>query len=135
MPLNETTILALNHQTDQNQVISRLLERAGCKVVRAHTGTEALALAAQQPSLILLDVHLPDVNGFEVCRRLRSTETTAQIRVLFVSDTPQDYAPVDMAEAAGADGFLFHPVQEQQLLSAIEGKIAKSKAFTAGAGT
>jgi CheY-like chemotaxis protein len=65
---------------------SRILSRAGFVVIEAANGTEALERARDSlPDLILLDVKLPDINGFEVCRQIKATPETAGIPVLQTS--------------------------------------------------
>ena len=69
---------------DDNPVVlfkvAHVLSGAGYTVIEARTGTEGLALArSERPDLILLDVRLPDINGIEVCRRLKASPETSQI--------------------------------------------------------
>src|SRR5512133_3319945 len=98
MPLADTTILAVDDNPAHNYAVCRALEHAHSKVLRAHTGKQALELAAQQPDLVLLDVRLPDINGFEVCRRLRNDPKTSQIPVVFLSAACQNEEALHQAE-------------------------------------
>ena len=127
MPLADTTILAVDDNPAHNYALCRILEHAHSKVLRARTGSQALELSSQQPDLILLDVHLPDVNGFEVCRRLRNDSRTSHIPVVFVSATCQDEEALQQAEQAGGNGFLFEPFEPQQLVAVILGQIKRAR--------
>src|SRR4051812_1662771 len=65
---------------------TKILEKMGFPVREAGTGVEALELAVSlKPAIILLDVNLPDIHGFEVCRRLRTNPETASITILHIS--------------------------------------------------
>jgi PAS domain S-box-containing protein len=96
-----------------------LLRRAGFRTREANTGREALRLAAERPDLIILDVGLPDINGFEVCRRIKAHPATAAIPVLHMSGvyvTTEDKA---QALDGGADGYLTKPVEPQELVATV----------------
>ena len=96
---------------------SRILSEAGYEVLEAATGEEALRLArANHPSLVLLDVNLPDISGTEVSRRLKADPATANIRIIqitgaWMSDTDRQ-AGLD----SGADAYLTEPVDDVTLL-------------------
>lgn len=120
------TILAVDDSTIQNYALSRALEIEGFTVKKAYSGTEALQLASEKPDLIVLDVNLPDLNGFEVCRRLKADPDTANIPVVFLSATCQDAGAQAMAESVGARTFLFSPVEHDHLIAVIRGQLAKA---------
>jgi hypothetical protein len=73
------TILNVNDHAPTLYLNSLLLKQAGYQVVEALSGMEALRLASGLPDLVLLDVHLPDIDGYEVCRRLRAREETRDL--------------------------------------------------------
>src|SRR5690348_14293043 len=80
--------LILNVDDDEGgrYAVSRDLSRGGYEVVEARTGHEAIEVTAQRrPDLVLLDVNLPDIDGFEVCRRLKADPDTASIPILHIS--------------------------------------------------
>src|SRR5262249_48329409 len=79
------TILNVDDDLATRYAVTRTLQRAGFTVREASTGQEALALARENPDLILLDVQLPDITGFEVCQRLKADPATAPIPVLQMS--------------------------------------------------
>ena len=87
-------------------------------MVQASTGSAALA-AAPQADLVVLDINLPDIDGFEVCRRLRASPDTAQLPVLHLSATFTQSADFEIGLEAGADGYLTRPVEAPVLLATV----------------
>ena len=79
------TVLAVDDNDAIRYSVVRRLRDAGFHVIEASTGAEALRLAKQEPVLITLDINLPDIDGFEVCRRLKSDPATREIPVLHLS--------------------------------------------------
>src|SRR5580698_7093822 len=79
---------------------TKILRQAGFTVHEAGTGEEALALLAHRPDLILLDVNLPDIDGFQVCRRIKANPDTAGTLVLHLSAS--SILPSD--QVAGLEG-------------------------------
>lgn len=99
---------------------TRVLRHAGFMVVEAQTGMEALVLATNlQPALILLDVHLPDMNGFEVCRQLKQATHTAHLLVLHISASFVEVSDKTRGLLGGADGYLTEPVEPEELIATI----------------
>jgi signal transduction histidine kinase len=105
------------------------LQRAGFTVREAATGEEALALAAvERPHVVLLDVNLPDMSGFEVCRRLKREPRTSGTPVLHVSATyTQDTYKITGLEG-GADAYLTEPVEPPVLIATIHALLRMRRA-------
>ncbi len=122
------TILVVDDYEPHRYAAKRLLETAGFAVVTAATGEEALREATRRPDLILLDVGLPDLTGFDVCRMLKRDAATKLIPVVFMSASHTDATAVDLGTEAGANAFLFHPATREELLSVIAGSMAKANA-------
>jgi PAS domain S-box-containing protein len=97
---------------------SRVLRSAGFEVIEATTGAQALA-KANTADLIVLDVNLPDIDGFEVCRRLRSRPDTKQLPVLHLSATFTQSADFNLGLEAGADSYLTRPVEAPVLIATV----------------
>ena len=97
---------------------SRVLKSAGYHVLEATTGAEAIE-AAPQADLIVLDINLPDIDGFEVCRRLREMPETAQLPILHLSATFTENSDVVLGLEAGADSYLTRPVEAPVLLATV----------------
>ena len=97
---------------------SRVLKRAGFEVIEAADGEDALRLAiSESPSLILLDTQLPDLDGFEVCRQLKSDPLTKTILILQTSASYLVVADKIKALDGGADNYLFEPIEPEELIS------------------
>jgi serine phosphatase RsbU (regulator of sigma subunit)/CheY-like chemotaxis protein len=109
--------LVVDDSPENRYAVRRALERGGFVVWEAETGEQGIARAAEDPDLVLLDVNLPDIHGFEVCRRLKTDERTAHLLVLHVSHSHVS----DVARASGleggADGYLTEPVDPGVLLA------------------
>jgi CheY-like chemotaxis protein len=103
-----------------------LLRAEGFEVIEAPTGREALAaLARRRPDLVMLDVHLPDINGLDICRQIKGDPALAGIKVIQVSSTyttPHDQ--LHGLETGGADIYLTEPVPRGTLLSVVERLLA-----------
>ena len=120
MPNQPTTILVVDDKEGTRYTVTRLLQRERYVVREAATGEEALRLAATRPDLIILDIKLPDLNGFEVCRRLRADPATAAIPVLHLSATFADSDSRSQGLEGGADGYLTYPVEPRELIASVE---------------
>src|ERR1700683_3805292 len=77
-----TTILVVDDNEPARYALRRMLQIHGYVVEEAATGAETLRAAEKRPDLIILDIRLPDLNGYEVCRRLKASPRTALIPVL-----------------------------------------------------
>lgn len=98
---------------------SRVLRSAGFDVQEAATGEQGLKFAFEAADIVLLDVNLPDIHGFEVCQRLRNDPRTARLPVIHVSAT--FVKEIDKARGldAGGDGYLTHPVEPPVLVATV----------------
>lgn len=116
MSVKPEIILNVDDNEPGRYATTRILNRAGFQVIEAGTGKEALRLArSASPQLIVLDINLPDMNGIEVCRQLKTDPQTASTMVLQVSAT--NIALLDRVQslAAGADSFLVEPIEPEEL--------------------
>ena len=109
---------------DDDQAIAELvkinLELLGHQVTTANDGIKGLALAQQnRPDLVVLDVMMPDLDGFEVTRRLRSDPVTAGVPIFILSATADPNAEKQCL-AAGATGFIRKPVLLRELADRIK---------------
>ena len=111
-------ILAVDDNPAALYATSRVLKSAGYDVLQAATGAVALQIA-NQADLVVLDINLPDMDGFEVCRRLRARADTAQIPVLHLSATFTQSADFALGFEAGADGYLTRPVEAPVLIATV----------------
>ncbi|MFN6479496.1 response regulator [Nostoc sp. DedQUE07] len=114
------TILHVDDNEANRYVVTRILQNAGFSVVEAATGAAGLeAIVNFQPDLIILDVQLPDISGFEVCRQIKANPETAFIPVLHLSAS--FVQSQDKAEGldSGADAYLVQPVEPIELLATL----------------
>lgn len=113
-------ILNVDDTRTSRSVTTLILRKAGFVVVEAATGAEALIRAQHLPQLVLLDVNLPDINGFEVCRRLKTNPHTAAIPVVHLSATYITAEDRVTGLEEGADGYLTQPVEPGELIATIK---------------
>lgn len=96
-----------------------VLRSGDYELLTAHGGTEALEMAEREgPDLVLLDLMMPDLDGLEVCRRLRATEGTREIPIIMVT-TRAEEASMDRAFAAGCTAYVTKPLDGLELLSKV----------------
>jgi signal transduction histidine kinase len=115
------TILNVDDYEPGRYARTQLLREWGYKVAEAATGAEALRLAlAEHPALVILDVNLPDIDGFEVCRRLKKERDGAALPVLHVSAAFTSATHRAMGLDGGADAYLTEPVEPAVLRATIE---------------
>ena len=112
----------------------QVLRRAGYDVVQAGTGASALAaVESHGPDVVLLDINLPDMTGYEVCRRVKSIGATPPVQVLQVSSTAVGDADRVRGLSGGADAYLTEPVNPPVLLATIEALLRVRRAEQAAA--
>lgn len=119
MSLANARVLVVDDNPATRYSTSRVLKSAGFHVLEAGTGAEGLMVAQQGVDLIVLDVNLPDIDGFEVCRQIRSIERLARLPVIHLSAT--FVSGVDKAHGldSGANGYLVHPVEPPVLIATV----------------
>lgn len=117
---SEVSILIVEDSKTQASMLQHLLESAGYLAIVANSGEEALEiLTSQQPSIILTDIVMPGISGYELCTEIKKDPTTSSIPVILVT---QLYDPQDVIQGleCGADNFIIKPYENQYLLSRIE---------------
>ena len=125
--LKNKKILITEDDPSFMRFLAYLLGKEGYEVISASNGLEGLVKAQEEkPDILILDVMLPGMDGFEVCSRLRSEPQTARLPILMLSAKGQD---ADRATGlkVGADVYLNKPVERSLLLSTIESLLAKNK--------
>jgi two-component system, NtrC family, sensor kinase len=121
-------ILVVDDRPANRYTVAHALKRAGYDVIEAETGTEALELAKQIPSAILLDVKLPDILGYDVCRRLKANPRTSHIPVLQLSAAFVDNESRVYALESGADAYLTQPVEPNVLVATVRSLVKTHEA-------
>lgn len=119
------TILVADDEPTTRLLIRMALEgTANYALLEAEDGRQALACArAEHPPLVLLDLEMPELTGFEVCVALKSDPTTADIRILIITGRGGDDV-MGYVFALGADAFLAKPFSPQQLCTLVEELLA-----------
>jgi DNA-binding response OmpR family regulator len=112
-------ILIAEDERDIRELIIFTLEFGGFQVLSATNGEEAVELARQhRPDLIILDVRMPKMTGYEACRLLKSQEETRSIPVVFLSTKGQE-AEIRQGMEAGADAYILKPFAPDELIQQV----------------
>jgi two-component system, OmpR family, response regulator len=118
------TVLVVDDEPDANDILAHLVRPQGFEPIQVYSGEEALqAVSQRKPDLILLDLVLPDIDGFEVCDRLKRDRETNLIPIIMVTahhDAKERAAGVRV----GANGYLTKPFTPEQLHAAINEALA-----------
>jgi two-component system phosphate regulon response regulator PhoB len=115
-----TTILVADDEPHIVDLVRITLEHDRVRVLEAFDGQQALLLAqAVRPDIVFLDVHMPGLDGLEVCRRLRDTPETREATIVLLTAAAQK-ADVARGLAAGADTYLTKPFSPVALLALVE---------------
>jgi PAS domain S-box-containing protein len=118
MIAHATLILNVDDNDGARYAKTRILQSAGFRVVEAENGTDALTIALRdEPDLVLLDVKLPDINGIEVCRRIKADPVTASILVLQTSAALTGRDDKIRGLEGGADNYLAAPIEADELIA------------------
>jgi len=119
----DITILIVDDTPDNLRLIARILEPRGYVVRKALNGKMALqSVGRTLPSLILLDINMPELSGYEVCKILKSTPETAQIPVIFISALDHIQDKVRAFDLGGSD-YISKPFQEQEVLMRVQNQL------------
>lgn len=119
MPGTSRILIADDNQPNR-ELLEAYLADLDCQIEHAADGQETLAkVRSFQPDLILLDVMMPKLSGFEVCQQLKSDPSTSRIMILMVTalNEPGD---IERAVRAGTDDFLSKPINKIELLKRVE---------------
>jgi DNA-binding response OmpR family regulator len=121
--MSKTVLIA---DDEPNIVISLefLLEQAGYRVLVAHDGQEALeAIQRQPPDLVLLDVMLPRLSGFDVCQKIRENPQWQHMRIVMLTAKGRE-VEISKGLALGANAYITKPFSTQELLAQIDAQLA-----------
>lgn len=118
--MNQGIILIVDDEPSNIQLLSGILKER-FKVKAAKNGTKAIEIAHKepQPDLILLDVMMPEMDGYQVCERLKGDPETDQIPIVFITGNASDEEK-QRGMAMGAVDYLIKPVQPETLMALIE---------------
>jgi CheY-like chemotaxis protein len=114
------SILVVDDNQQNLELLQVYLEDVDCRSIPAHDGPEALEIIAKDPpDLILLDVMMPKMSGFEVCRRIKNDPKTSDIPVIMVTAL-NEFGDIERAIDSGTDDFLSKPVNKLELLTRVK---------------
>ncbi|MHC5770641.1 MAG: GGDEF domain-containing response regulator [Nostoc sp.] len=120
---SETNILVVDDTPDNLWLLAKILELQGYTVRKSINGRIALQAAERHlPDLILLDINMPEMNGYEVCQQLKASKTTEQIPIIFISALDQINDKVQAFELGGKD-YITKPFQELEVLMRIRNQL------------
>lgn len=118
-------ILIAEDERDIRDLIAFTLQYAGHEVITTSNGEEALqAVRAHKPQLVLLDVRMPRLTGYEVCKEIKADPQTQAIPVIFLSAKGQE-AEIRSGLEAGAEQYLLKPFSPDQLIEQVNKILAK----------
>jgi CheY-like chemotaxis protein len=117
------SVLVVDDDPGTRYATRRVLENAQFDVIDAADAATALQAVERRPDLILLDLQLPDLDGIEVCRRIKSDPAMASVRVLPFTGVFTNEGDRRRAFDAGADGYLVKPIPPDQLIATLNGLI------------
>ena len=121
-----TRILVVEDQQDLREIARFALEGAGYEVVEAATGAEGIAKAeSEHPDLVLMDIQLPLLDGYESTRRIKALPGLARTTVIAVSSFAMK-GDEEKARAAGCDGYVTKPYSPKQLVDLIRQFLVKA---------
>jgi len=115
------SILVVDDEPDIVRVVVRIMEGRGHSVSTAHDGFEALAqVRSARPDVIILDLNLPGMNGFEVCKRLRADESTRAIPIVMMTAAYVSIEDARRGHTTGADEYVVKPFLREVLVHNVE---------------
>jgi DNA-binding response OmpR family regulator len=118
-------ILVADDDVVVRELVVFRLEMSGYEIIEANDGEEAVRLAAEhQPALIIMDVMMPRLNGFEACAQMRENPLTAQIPVLLLTAKTME-ADVERGFSVGANDYIKKPFSPQELAAKIKALLAR----------
>ena len=113
-------VLVVDDNQQNLELLQIYLEDVDCQTIPARDGPEALDIIAKDPpDLVLLDVMMPKMSGFEVCRRIKNDPKTSDISVIMVTAL-SEFGDIERAIDSGTDDFLSKPVNKLELLTRIK---------------
>jgi two-component system alkaline phosphatase synthesis response regulator PhoP len=114
------TVLVVDDNLQNLELLQVYLEDVDCRTIPAHNGIEALEIVRKEPlDLILLDVMMPKMSGFEVCKRIKNDPKTSDIPVIMVTAL-NEFRDIERGIDSGTDDFLSKPVNKLELLTRVK---------------
>jgi CheY-like chemotaxis protein len=128
-PHGAPMILVVDDSPVVRKLISSKLEESGYQVILAGSGSEALAaIASKRPDLVLLDVAMPKMDGYQVCERIRKNKSTRNVPVIMISGK-DGYFDEERGQKAGTSSFISKPFGPETLMRTLETHLPPSATY------
>jgi two-component system alkaline phosphatase synthesis response regulator PhoP len=114
-----STILVVDDEKDILELLKYNLEKEGYKVLTAHNGRDALRIIKHHPDLVVLDIMMPELDGWEVCKAIRKDPATAMIPIMFLTARDSEVDEVVGLEL-GADDYIVKPVKIRTFIARVK---------------
>jgi twitching motility two-component system response regulator PilH len=115
-----STVLVVEDSITQRKMISELLKKKGLQVSEASNGSEALQkVQTDRPDLVLMDIVMPEMNGYELCRRIKSNPQTQKLPVVMCSAKSEEFDRY-WGMKQGADAYISKPFHPAELLGTVK---------------
>lgn len=132
MPADQPTVLVVEDEAAQREVLTYNLEAEGFRVTRAENGEEALVLIEEEsPDIIVLDWMLPNVSGIEVCRQIKTRPGTRNVPIIMLSARSEEVDRVRGLET-GADDYVVKPYSVIELMARVRAQLRRARPAAAG---
>lgn len=132
MPADQPTVLVVEDEAAQREVLTYNLEAEGFRVTRAENGEEALVLIDEEsPDIIVLDWMLPNVSGIEVCRQIKTRPGTRNVPIIMLSARSEEVDRVRGLET-GADDYVVKPYSVIELMARVRAQLRRARPAAAG---
>ena len=126
--MSGATLLVVDDEPEINKLVARIFEKKGYRVLTAVDGQAALErVAAEKPDLVMLDLNLPKVDGWEVCRRLKGDPATAKIPIIMLTAAHANVDDAQIGIGLGADEYVAKPFVKAVLLHNVERLLARAQ--------
>lgn len=117
--LTAATILVVDDNDHNRELLIAYVEELGCTIIEARDGEQAIQLVEQHdPDILLLDIMMPRMSGFQVCERVKSDTRRREIPIVMITAL-SEVGDVERAVEAGADDFLVKPIHKLELLTRV----------------
>ena len=117
-------ILLVDDRAENLLVLEGVLEPCGYQLLKARSGPEALRLLLKQEiDLVLLDVQMPEMDGFEVARLIHGKKATQDIPIIFITANSKDQDDIRKGYEVGAENYLFKPINPEELQQKVEASL------------
>ncbi|PYG34766.1 phosphate regulon transcriptional regulator PhoB [Pelagimonas varians] len=132
MSSDQPTVLVVEDEPAQREILSYNLEAEGFRVVRAENGEDALVMVSEEnPDIIVLDWMMPNVSGIEVCRQIKSRPETRNIPIIMLSARSEEVDKVRGLET-GADDYMVKPYSVVELMARVRAQLRRTRPSTVG---